>query len=311
MDWNDVDAFCCVIEFGGFTAAAKALSRPKSSVSASVARLEGELGARLLQRTTRRVRPTEAGESLYQDSAAMFQRLREVRANAMARGKAVTGTLRLAAPYEFGAHHLGAVACRMLARYPELRIDIDVEHGRVDPLDRSYDVVFSYFDADLRDSGRVARRVFALKRGVFAAPGLLARSPRVSAPQDLAELPAIAAPADAEWTFTDSKGSAVSVPIRARMRSPNADVRRRATLEGIGVSRIVYTFCKDMVADGRLKELLTDYVCSPLRIYALLPGRRLMPPKVRVFLDTLEKESEKESGPKESGSEPDLRLAQR
>ncbi len=175
----------------------------------------------------------------------------------------------------------------MLARYPELRIDIDVEHGRVDPLDRSYDIVFSYFDDDLPDSGRVARRVFELKRGIFAAPALLARHPRVAAPQDLAELPAIASPADAQWSFTDAKGNAVSVPVRPRMRSPNADVRRRATLEGLGVSRIVYTFCKDMVDDGRLKELLTDYVCSPLRIIALLPGRRLMPPKVRVFLELL------------------------
>src|SRR5688500_6113184 len=254
MDWNDVDAFCCVIEHGGFTAAAKAMSRPKSSVSASVARLEAELDAR---------------------------------ANAMARGKSVTGTLRVAAPYEFGAHHLGAVACRMLARYPALRIDIDVEHGRGDPLDRSYDIVFSYFDDDRPDSARAARRVFELKRGIFAAPALLARHPRVAAPQDLAELPAIASPADAEWSFTDAKGNAVSVPVRPRILSPNADVRRRATLEGLGVSRIVYTFCKDMVDDGRLKELLTDYVCSPLRVYALLPGRRLMPPKVRVFLELL------------------------
>ena len=287
MDWNDVDAFCCVIEHGGFTAAAKVMNRPKSSVSASVARLESELGARLLQRTTRRVRPTEAGESLYQDSAAMFQRLREVRADAMARGKAVAGTLRIAAPYEFGAHHLGAVACTMLARYPELRIDIDVEHGRVNPLDRSYDIVFSYFDEDVPESGRVARRAFTLKRGIFAAPSLVSRFPKVYKPEDLAELPAIASPADAEWSFTDAKGNSFSVPVRARMRSPNADVRRRATLEGLGTSRIVYTYCKDMVADGRLQELLTDYVCSPLRIYALLPGRRLMPPKVRVFLELL------------------------
>ncbi|HXV11628.1 MAG TPA: LysR family transcriptional regulator [Burkholderiales bacterium] len=292
MDWNDVDAFCCVIEYGGFTAAAKAMSRPKSSVSASVARLESELGIRLLQRTTRSVRPTEAGESLYQDSAAMFQRLREVRANAMARGKAVAGTLRLAAPYEFGAHHLGSVACTMLARHPELRIDIDVEHARIDPLNRSYDIVFSYFDDDMPDSGRVARRVFALKRGIFAAPALLAKHPKVSTPQDLAELPAIASPADARWSFTDAKGNASSVPVHPRMRSPNADVRRRATLEGLGVSRIVYTFCADMVADGRLHEVLTDYVCAPLRIYALLPHRRLMPPKVRVLLDLLAAKSE-------------------
>jgi DNA-binding transcriptional LysR family regulator len=75
------------------------------------------------------------------------------------------------------------------------------------------------------------------------------------------------------------------------MRSPNADVRRRATLEGLGVSRIVLTFCEEQVKDGRLRPLLTEHVCAPLRIYALLPGRRLLPPKVRVFLDLLEQKS--------------------
>jgi DNA-binding transcriptional LysR family regulator len=287
MDWNDVDAFCCVIESGGFTAAAKTLGRPKSGISASVSRLEAELGARLLQRTTRRVRATEAGESLYQDAAPMFQRLREVRSDAAARGNAVAGRLRIAAPYEFGAHHLGAIACVMLGRYPELRIDIDVEHGRIDPLDRSYDIVFSYFDGDSPDSGRVARSVFSLRRGIFGAPALLEKYPKVRTPQDLAELPAIASPADAEWSFTDAQGTPHSVPIRPRMRSPNADVRRRATLEGLGVSRIVLTFCEEHLRRGQLQPLLADYACAPLRIYALLPGRRLLPPKVRVFLDLL------------------------
>jgi DNA-binding transcriptional LysR family regulator len=296
MDWNDVDAFCCVIEHGGFTAAARALGRPKSSISASVSRLEAHLGARLLQRTTRRIRATEAGESLYQDAAPMFQRLREVRANAAARGNAVAGTLRIAAPYEFGAHHLGAVACAMLARYPDLRIDIDVEHGRIDPLDRSYDIVFSYFDADPPGSGRVARNVFSLKRGIFASPAFIEGHSRIKTPQDLAEMPAIASPADAEWTFTDGKATTWSVPVRARMRSPNADVRRRATVEGLGVSRIVLTFCEQHVREGRLQPLLADYTCAPLRIHALLPGRRLVPPKVRIFLNTLAARS---------GSEPD------
>jgi DNA-binding transcriptional LysR family regulator len=117
----------------------------------------------------------------------------------------------------------------------------------------------------------------------------------VKTPQDLAELPAIASPADAEWTFADAKGS-YAVPVRARMRSPNADVRRRATLEGLGVSRIVLTFCEEHVRRGLLQPLLTDYACAPLRIYALLPGRRLLPPKVRLFLDLLDRKS---------GSEPE------
>lgn len=287
MDWNDVEAFCFVIEKGGFTAAAKAMSRPKSSISASVSRLETELGARLLQRTTRRVRPTEAGESLYQDAGGMFQRLREIRIDAMARGRSVGGTLRVAAPYEFGAHHLGAVACAMLAKYPDLRVDLDVDYGRVDPLDRHYDIVFSMFDEG-PDSGRVARRTYAIPRGLYASPALLERAHPVRAPEDLADLPAIASTMDAEWTFLDFEKNEHRVPIRPRMRSVNADVRRRATLDGLGISRIVRTFCQQEVRARRLVELLPDYRCAPLRFYALLPGRRLMPPKVRVFLEMLD-----------------------
>jgi len=287
MDWNDVDAFCRVIEHGGFTAAAKAMSRPKSSISASVTRLETELGARLLQRTTRRVRPTEAGESLYQDAGAMFQRLREISADALARGKAVAGTLRIAAPYEFGAHHLGAVACAMLARYPDLRIDLDVEHARIDPLDRRYDIVFTTYDDDQPESGRVARSIFSLPRGIFASPRLVERHHPVAAPEDLADLPAIGTSFDAEWGFADPAGAAHRVPIRPRMRSPNAEVRRMAAVEGLGVSRIVRSFCAEEVRKGKLVELLPGFACAPLRVYALLPGRRLMPPKVRLFLDAL------------------------
>jgi DNA-binding transcriptional LysR family regulator len=286
MDWNDVEAFCCVIEKGGFTAAAKAMSRPKSSVSASVSRLETELGARLLQRTTRRVRPTEAGESLYQDMAGMFQRLREVRIDAMARGKSVGGTLRIAAPYEFGAHHLGSVACAMLAKYPELRVDLDVDYGRVDPLDRRYDIVFSMFDEG-PDSARVARRAYSVSRGLYAAPSLLERSHPVRVPEDLSDLPAIASTMDAEWTFLDFEKNERRVPIRPRLRSVNADVRRRATLDGLGISRIVRTFCETEVKKGRLVEVLPEYECAALVFYALLPGRRLMPPKVRIFLENL------------------------
>ena len=107
--------------------------------------------------------------------------------------------------------------------------DENIAHvsGRIDPLDRSYDIVFSYYEGDLPDSGRVARRVFELPRGIFASPQFLEKYPKIRTPQDLAEVPAIASPADAEWTFTDATG-AHSVPVRARMRSPNADVRRRA-----------------------------------------------------------------------------------
>jgi DNA-binding transcriptional LysR family regulator len=270
----------------GFTAAAKALARPKSSISASVSRLEGELGARLLQRTTRRVRATEAGESLYQDAAPMFQRLRKCEptprraATQSPGGCALPRPTSLArttsAPCLRDARALSGPAHRHRCRARAASTRSTAATTSCSP----------YFDGDQPDSGRIARNVFSLARGVFAAPALLEKYPKVKAPQDLAELPAIASPADAEWTFTQDK-NIYSVPIRARMRSPNADVRRRATLEGLGVSRIVLTFCEEQVRRKRLQPLLADYACAPLRIHALLPGRRLVPAKVRIFLDLL------------------------
>jgi DNA-binding transcriptional LysR family regulator len=288
MNWDDFDAFCRVVDHGGFSAAARALERPKSSLSASVARLEEQLGSRLLERTTRSLRLTEAGESLYRDIAGPLAQLRDVAGEALAKGGTVQGTLRIAAPYEFGAHHLAAVACRMMAAYPELKIHIDVEHARVALFERHYDIVFSATDHGLPASGIVARRVFSLVRGVFAAPALVSRG-LPATPDDLAALPLLAGADDADWTFTDPAGTHAGIEVRQpRLRSANAGIRLQAALAGLGAARITATYCAQAVSEGRLVQLLPEYECAPLLVYALLPGRKQVPAKVRLFLDTLE-----------------------
>src|SRR3982751_840490 len=206
MDWDDLDIFCHVIDHGSFTGAARVLRRPKSSVSASVARLEARLGSRLSERTTRRLRLTEGGESLYRGMSPLFAHLREALGAAAAMGSLVAGRLRIAAPYEFGAHHLGAVACAMLAEHTELEIDIDVEHQPVNLFDQQYDIVFTMIDKDLPSTTGVARRVFSLERGLFASPALLAGIAAPKTPYDLKTLPLLAASSDTEWSFTDSAG---------------------------------------------------------------------------------------------------------
>lgn len=295
MEWDDYDIFCHVIEHGSFTAAARVLDRPKSSVSAAVARLEARLKVRLIERTTRRLRPTEAGEALHRELTPLFGHLREVASEARARGNAIGGVLRIAAPYEFGAHHLGAVACRLLAAHPGLEIDIAVEHAPVNLFDQKYDIVFAMADRELgaaagqggAGSG-VMRRMISLERGVFAAPALLADHGEPTGPADLARLPLLAAPSDTEWIFTDRRGRETAVPIaEPRLRSSNAGIRLQAALAGLGVARITATYCEPAVRAGQLIRLLPRVVCAPLRVYALLPARRLMPAKVRLFIDTL------------------------
>jgi len=297
MNWDDFDAFCQVVDHGGFTAAARALDRPKSSLSAAVARLEEQLGTRLLERTTRRLRLTDAGESLYRDVSAPLGQLRELASDAIAKGGQVQGTLRIAAPWEFGAHHLASVACGVMAAHPQLKVHIDVEHARVALFERNYDIVFSAVEPAGLSASVVTRSVYALERGLFAAPELMARHTDVAAPDDLAALPLLAGAEDSQWTFSAVNGIRVGIDVRnPRLRSGNAGVRLEAAIAGLGVARITATFCAADLAKGRLVRLLPQWACEPLRIHALLPGRRLVPAKVRVFLDGLEREAAAGSG---------------
>jgi DNA-binding transcriptional LysR family regulator len=290
MNWDDFDAFCQVVDHGGFSAAARALDRPKSSLSASVSRLEAELGTRLLERTTRQLRLTDAGESLYRDISRPFAQLRERASEALAQGATVQGTLRIAAPYEFGAHHLASVASRVMQQHPKLKVHIDVEHARVALFERHYDVVFSAIEHSFAPSTVVTRRVYSLERGLFASPQLLAGRAPLQHPDELAELPLLAGGDDQAWSFAGPEGQSVEVEVRnPRMRSGNAGVRLQAATDGIGIARITATFCAGAVGRGLLVAVLPQWRCAPLKIYALLPGR-MVPAKVRVFLDLLEQE---------------------
>jgi DNA-binding transcriptional LysR family regulator len=290
MNWDDFDAFCQVVDHGGFTAAARALDRPKSSLSASVSRLEAELGTRLLERTTRQLRLTDEGSSLYRDISRPLAQLRERAIDALAKGTKVQGTLRIAAPYEFGAHHLSAVACRVMQDHPQLKVHLEVEHARVGLFDRQYDLVFSAVEHDFAPATVVTKRVYSLERGLFAAPFLPVAAAQT--PDDLNDVPLLAGGEDTIWSFRHPDGRKAVLDMRTpRLRSGNAQVRLQAAIAGLGIARVTATFCAPAIREGKLVQLLPDWQCEPLRIYALLPGRRLIPAKVREFLDRLEEEA--------------------
>ena len=287
MNWDDFDAFCHVVDDGGFTAAARALEWPKSRVSAAVSRLETELSRRLLERTTRRVRLTAEGEDLYRKAAPVFQRLRELRDETVASVETVSGKLRIAAPYEFSANHLGPVMCAMLERYPSLEIDIDIHYEHVDLVKGRYDIVFTAIECVLPDSDLVAKRIFFLQRGLFASSEFISRHGMPSVPTDISSLPIIASHDDTEWLFHDVNGATCSIALTPRLRSPNAALRLQAAIAGLGIARITASYCARAVVEGRLQPVLSDFKCDPLRMYALLPGRQHLPARTRVFLQAL------------------------
>ncbi|MBS0397916.1 MAG: LysR family transcriptional regulator [Proteobacteria bacterium] len=292
MNWPDYDLFCHVVERGSFSGAAHELGLPKSSVSAAISRLERHLNTRLIERTTRRLRLTEAGEALHIGISPLFRHLRNAVDDALSRTSSVGGTLRIAAPYEFAAHHLGEIACAMLDEHPNLQINIDVEYGAVNLFAQRYDIVFTTAYEGLPASSTVARRMFSLERGLFASPGFIARHDEPATPDDLLKLPLLTAPSDREWAFDEASSRNSHVPILApRLRSPNAAIRLQAAVAGLGIARITSSYCAAAVRAGSLVRLLSGFECAPLRVYALMPARRLMPRNVRLFLDQLEAKS--------------------
>jgi len=289
MDWRDWELFCEVVEHGGFTAAARVLGYPKSSLSAAVQRLEANLGLRLIERTTRHLRLTDAGETIYRRVKPLFAALHDTHGEALAMNSAVAGTLRIKSPYEFGAHHAGPVACDLMSRYPELAIRIDVEHDIVNPVAENYDIVFAMLEAPLPSAGIVIRRIFSLERGLFASPALLERNGEPRTLADLAGFPLLTGPNDVSWAITPPGGAVQHLAVdKARLISSNAHVRLQAALAGHGVLRVTASYTRAAVEAGLLKRLLPDHLCEPLNVHALLPARQFVPVKVRCFLDALD-----------------------
>jgi DNA-binding transcriptional LysR family regulator len=289
MDWRDWEVFCEVVQHGGFSAAARVLGHPKSSLSAAVQRLEGNLGLRLIERTTRHLRLTDAGDTIYQRVKPLFIALHDTHGEALAMSSAISGTLRIKSPYEFGANHAGPVACELMERYPDLAVRIDVEHEIVSPVAENYDIVFAMLEAPLPSTGIVIRKVSSLERGLYAAPSLLEKFGMPRTVEDLARLPMLTAPNDTPWALTTPAGVTEHLALqKARLISSNADIRLQAALAGLGVLRVTASFTDAAVAAGSLERLLPDHVCEPLRVHALLPARQFVPAKVRCFLDALE-----------------------
>jgi DNA-binding transcriptional LysR family regulator len=289
MDWRDWEVFCEVVQHGGFSAAARVLGHPKSSLSAAVQRLEGNLGLRLIERTTRHLRLTDAGDTIYQRVKPLFIALHDTHGEALAMSSAISGTLRIKSPYEFGANHAGPVACGLMERYPDLAVRIDVEHEIVSPVAENYDIVFAMLEAPLPSTGIVIRKVSSLERGLYAAPSLLEKFGMPCTVEDLARLPMLTAPNDTPWALTTPAGVTEHLALqKARLISSNADIRLQAALAGLGVLRVTASFTDAAVAAGSLERLLPNHVCEPLRVHALLPARRFVPAKVRCFLDALE-----------------------
>lgn len=276
--------FAAVVEAKSFSAAARRLGVSKSAVSKQVARLEQRLGARLLNRTTRRLALTEAGMAFYEHCARILAEAGEAELAVTRLHGRPRGTIRINAPMTFGLMHIAPAVSDFLAENPELRVDMVLDDRFVDLIDEGFDVAVRI--GALADSSLVARRLAPVRTVVCGAPDYFRRRGEPALPADLADHNCLlyAYESTAEWRFEGPDG-ALAVRVRGDFRANNGDALRAVALAGHGITLIPTFIVGEDLASGRLRTVLDDYRVPERAVHAVYPHRRYLSPKIRAFVD--------------------------
>lgn len=287
---DDREVFFSVVEANGFAAAARRLETTPASVSRRVKALEQRLGVRLLQRTTRKLSLTEAGERYFREGRRLFNELGDLEQALTASVLEPEGELRIVAPMSFGQRRLAPLVARFAGSHRKLRISFILEDRETDLIDEAADLAIRIgYPAD---SSLIARAIAPVPRYACASPGYLERRGCPQSPDELLHHDCLhynLIPEREEWTFLGEDGEQ-TIAIRGSFCSNNGDVLAEAAMQGLGITLLPDFIVEEGLADGRLVKVLEAYERAPLTLYALYPTRRHLPAKTRSFLDYLQEE---------------------
>lgn len=284
-----MQAFVAVVETGSFVRAGERLGLSATSVSRAVAALEAHLDVRLLYRTTRRVSLTDAGRTYYRYAVDLLADLAEAEAAVSADSRTASGVLRLSAPVTFGVLHLAPLLPRFRQQHPGLTLDLSLDDRITDLVEEGRDLAVR-ISRELLATTLVARPLTSTQLLVCAAPSYLARFGAPQSPEELGRHQCLLysyADQAGQWAFRAPDGSVHHVAVKGVMIANNGDVLRLAALAGEGIVVQPSFIVGDDLLSGRLVPLLQDYALPPLKVYAVYPGRRHLPAKVRLFIEFL------------------------
>lgn len=286
---GDIGLFLRVLDLGSISAAARSLDISVAVASQRLQRLERDLGVRLLHRTTRRLHATPEGAVLAEQGRALVDDLEALSSSLRQAGTGITGTLRLTTSASFGRQYVSPLLTEFLRRYPGINVSVNLT-------DHVLDLVSSGFDLAIRigtldDSTLVARKLADNRRLLCASPDYLREHGTPKTPEDLVRhqcLVLVGAQGRADvWRFDDGRGGETSVRVRGRVEANTGELLADAALAGFGIAmHSTWHVCEDLRA-GRLVQVLADHPIAVSGIYAVMPQRRLVPPRVRAFVDFL------------------------
>lgn len=283
-----IRAFIDVVDAEGFSAAGRKVGRSKALLSKYVRELEDELGALLLNRTTRQFSLTEAGHTYYRTAVEILKEIDNLADLVRANNSGLKGKLKISAPRTFIDAEIGQSLIDFGKEHPELSLEIVGEDRFIDLVEEGYDLAVRI--TKLEDSTLIARKLDDFQVLLCASPEFLDEFGPINHPNDLAKLPCVIdtnGRSYSNWRFVEHDGTGFSVSVNGpiEVNSPLATVR--AAQSGLGVAGVPDFIARPRIADGRLVSVLEDYLPQDRGIYAIYPHRRYLPAKVRALVDFL------------------------
>ena len=287
QDLARIRAFVQVFDSGGFSAAARQHGRSKALLSKYVTDLEDYLGVRLMNRTTRKLSLTEAGEAYYREASQLMQQLDDLDATISDQTAEPRGLVRVSAPRNLGETTLAPAIFQFMAKNPLVSVDLRLEDRYVDLVEEGIDVALRI--STLADSSLIARKISEMRHVICAAPSLIEKVGEPMSGEALRNLPCILdtnMPSHANWRFIeDGKPVSVHVSGPARVNSPVAAMQ--AAVAGLGFAVLPTYLAEPMIAEHKLKRVLENRMPEGPSLMAVYPHRRHLAGKVRALIDHL------------------------
>lgn len=287
---TEIEAFAMVVDQGGFTDAAKRLGVSKSAVSKHISSLEMRLGAQLLNRTTRRVSPTEIGLAYYQRARRLILDAGEADALVTAMQSAPAGQVRIAVAPDMGQDFLTPILADFALEYPEITVTSAVNTRPMDGAFTGFDLAIHI--GPLHDSGPQARQLGLTSNRMIASPAYFQKHGRPLHLDEVARhvlLPSAQQPRGATWKIITALGKRRVIRAANWLALPDGQSPLKAALAGLGMAYLPHLLCAKALHDGTLQEAMPDLPDDTLGVYAVYPPSRFIQPKMRVLIDFLER----------------------
>lgn len=292
MDLDTLDLFIDVMRYGSFADAARARGVAPSSISRAIAALEGELGIRLFQRSTRKLEPTEAAMVYYERINPVVNEIETARQIALDVTEEPRGTLRVTAGTVFGQLVIAPLLPDLARTYPQLSIELLLTDAYLDLVEERIDVAIRA--GSLKDSSYVAKRLSNMTFYVCASPSYLSRRGKPQTPEEIANHDCLVFPRtgyNMDWMFKDAEGVITRIAIQGKYLITNSAAIKQCAIAGMGLTLLPDWLISDAVASGDLVTLFSDYVVTATdydsAVWILYPSREYLPLKSRVFIDLL------------------------